>query len=50
VGSLLEKHVRFEEREVYPQAESLLAEDELASVRDAALRRDDGEPTDHRPT
>jgi hemerythrin-like domain-containing protein len=37
LGTLLEKHVRFEEREVFPKAESLLLDDELTAVRDAAL-------------
>jgi len=36
LGALLEKHVRFEERVLFPRAEALLSEPELASVRDAA--------------
>lgn len=39
IGTLLEKHVRFEERVLFPKAESLLSEGELASVRDAIVRR-----------
>jgi iron-sulfur cluster repair protein YtfE (RIC family) len=35
LGALLEKHVRFEERVLFPEAEALLSEAELASVRDA---------------
>jgi hypothetical protein len=34
-GALLEMHVRFEERVLFPEAEALLSEAELASVRDA---------------
>ncbi|MGH0035311.1 MAG: hemerythrin domain-containing protein [Myxococcota bacterium] len=32
IGTLLEQHVRFEERVLFPEAESLLSERELASV------------------
>lgn len=39
LGALLEKHVRFEERVLFPEAEALLSDAELASVHDAALRR-----------
>ena len=35
--ALLEKHVRFEERVLFPEAEARLSEVELASVRDAVL-------------
>ncbi len=35
IGTLLEKHVRFEERVLFPEAESLLSEDELAAVPNA---------------
>jgi hypothetical protein len=37
LGALLEKHVRFEERVLFPEAEARLSEVELASVRDAVL-------------
>jgi hypothetical protein len=39
LGMLLEKHVRFEERVVFPRAEALLSEAELASVRNAVPGR-----------
>lgn len=39
LGMLLEKHVRFEERVVFPEAEALLSEAELASVRNAAAEK-----------
>ncbi|MGH0032574.1 MAG: hemerythrin domain-containing protein [Myxococcota bacterium] len=39
LGALLEKHVRFEERVLFPRAETVLSEAELASVRDAAEAR-----------
>jgi hypothetical protein len=39
VGSLLERHVRFEERVVFPEAESLLLEAELENLREARARR-----------
>jgi len=35
LGELLERHVRFEERELFPEAEALLSEAELATVRAA---------------
>jgi hemerythrin-like domain-containing protein len=38
LGTLLEKHVRFEERVLFPKAEALLSETELASVREAAVK------------
>lgn len=41
VGTLLEKHVRFEERVLFPKAEGLLSNAELASVRAAAVSRPD---------
>lgn len=45
LGGLLERHVRFEERVLFPEAESVLSEAELASVRDAAdTREGEGEP------
>jgi hypothetical protein len=45
VGTLLERHVRFEERVLFPEAESLLSEDELAAVANAlTLREDLGTP------
>jgi hypothetical protein len=37
LGRLLERHVRFEERVLFPEAERLLADDELAAVREATL-------------
>lgn len=37
LGALLEAHVRFEERELFPQAEARLSEDALDAVRRAAL-------------
>ena len=40
IGTLLEKHVRFEERVLFPEAEALLSEAELASVRDAVSIRE----------
>lgn len=40
LGTLLERHVRFEERVLFPEAEALLSEVELASVRDAAGTRE----------
>lgn len=40
LGGLLERHVRFEERVLFPEAESVLSEAELASVRDAAATRE----------
>lgn len=40
LGTLLEKHVRFEERVLFPEAEAVLSEAELASVRDAADTRE----------
>lgn len=40
LGGLLEKHVRFEERVLFPEAESVLSDAELASVRDAADTRE----------
>ena len=39
LGTLLERHVRFEERMLFPKAEQILSEDELASVRDASDAR-----------
>jgi iron-sulfur cluster repair protein YtfE (RIC family) len=38
LGTLLEEHVRFEERVLFPEAEALLSEAELVSVRDAARK------------
>lgn len=35
LGALLEQHVRFEERVLFPRAEAVLSEAELAAVRDA---------------
>lgn len=40
LGTLLEKHVRFEERVLFPEAEAVLSDAELASVRDAADSRE----------
>lgn len=40
LGTLLEKHVRFEERVVFPKAETCLSEAELACVHEAALKRE----------
>ena len=40
LGTLLEKHVRFEERVLFPEAEAVLSEAELASIRDAADSRE----------
>jgi len=37
LGALLDKHVRFEERVLFPRAEVVLSESELASVRDAGV-------------
>lgn len=37
LGDLLERHVRFEERVLFPEAEALLSERELAPIRDATL-------------
>lgn len=39
IGSLLERHVRFEERVAFPETESLLSEAELESLREAMVRR-----------
>jgi hemerythrin-like domain-containing protein len=39
IGVLLEKHVRFEERVLFPKAESLLSEEGLAAVRAGWGRR-----------
>lgn len=35
LGALLEQHVRFEERVLFPRAEAVLSDAELAAVRDA---------------
>jgi len=35
IGDLLERHVRFEERELFPVAEARLTESELARVEEA---------------
>ena len=35
IGALLERHVRFEERELFPSAEARLTESELRSVEEA---------------
>lgn len=44
LGMLLEKHVRFEERVLFPEAEVVLSEAELASVRGAVdSRKGEGE-------
>ncbi|HEX7784931.1 MAG TPA: hemerythrin domain-containing protein [Methylomirabilota bacterium] len=44
LGGLLQRHVRFEERVLFPEAEVVLSEAELASVRDAAdSRKGEGE-------
>lgn len=40
LGTLLEKHVRFEERVQFPRAEALLSELELSAVRDAAIHEE----------
>lgn len=37
LGTLLEEHVRFEERSVFPTAEDLLSAEELAAVQRAAM-------------
>lgn len=50
LGALLEKHVRFEERVLFPQAEALLSEPELTSVRDAAVDRKRAGHLDDRET
>lgn len=42
LGSLLEKHVRFEERVLFPRAEVLLSARELTSVRDAGFELEAG--------
>ncbi len=39
LGALLETHVRFEERVLFPRIEALLSEPELASVREAVSAR-----------
>jgi hemerythrin-like domain-containing protein len=39
LGALLERHGRFEERELFPRAEALLAEQELAAVHAAWAER-----------
>jgi hypothetical protein len=39
IGALLERHVRFEEREMFPKLESILGEAELERIREAAERR-----------
>ncbi len=39
LGALLETHVRFEERVLFPKAEALLSDAELASVREATENR-----------
>jgi hemerythrin-like domain-containing protein len=41
LGELLERHVRFEERVLFPEAEAVLSDGELASVRDAADTREE---------
>lgn len=38
-GTLLHQHVRFEERVLFPKAEAVLSEAELASVGDASRNR-----------
>ena len=38
LGALLDEHVRFEERVLFPEAEQRLSEAELAAVRDALPR------------
>ena len=44
LGTRLEKHVRFEERVLFPEAQACLSEAELARIRDAATNRNnDGE-------
>jgi hemerythrin-like domain-containing protein len=45
LGGLLERHVRFEERVLFPDAEAILSEAELASVRDAAVTREEEDET-----
>ena len=40
LGTLLEKHVRFEERVLFPEAEAVLSDAELTSVREAADTRE----------
>ena len=42
LGELLERHVRFEERVLFPRAEALLSESELAAVRDAGIEEEAG--------
>jgi len=42
LGKLLEKHVRFEERVLFPRAEALLSESDLAAVRDAGIEEGAG--------
>jgi len=37
LGALLERHVRFEERILFPEAESLLSDAELDAVKEASL-------------
>jgi len=37
IGRLLERHVRFEERSLFPEAEAIVLPVELRRVRDAAL-------------
>lgn len=45
LGTLLEKHVRFEERVLFPEAEAVLSDAELASVRDATDTREEEDET-----
>jgi hypothetical protein len=44
LGALLEAHVRFEERSVFPTAEALLSAAELAAVQEAAMDAADRRP------
>jgi len=39
LGAFLETHVRFEERTLFPKAEALLSDAELASLREASENR-----------
>jgi hypothetical protein len=39
IGTLLERHVRFEEREMFPKLESILGDAELERIRQVVERR-----------
>jgi hypothetical protein len=45
LGDLLERHVRFEERVLFPEAEALLSETELVPIRDATLDKQEAADT-----